>query len=88
MVNKGEKTYAIHVPKELQKRGKPQGPDGNENITKYTDYALFENTQMTPDLYMQDIENIFFFSPNLANPDEVTMAVNHPLWKRRCTRYI
>ena len=25
---------------------------------------------MTLDLYMQDIENIFFFSPNLANPDE------------------
>lgn len=25
---------------------------------------------MTLDLYMQDIENVFFFSPNLANPDE------------------
>lgn len=70
-INNGEKTYAIHVPKELQKRGKPQGPEGNENITlKYTDYALFNNTQMTLDLYMQDIENIFFYSPNLANPDE------------------
>ena len=67
----GEKTYAIHVPPKLQKQGKPQGPEGNENITlKYTDYALFENTQMTLDLYMQDIENVFFFSPNLANPDE------------------
>ena len=70
-LNDGEKTYAIHVPKELQKQGKPQGPDGNENITlKYTDYALFTNTQMTLDLYMQDIENVFFFSTNLANPDE------------------
>lgn len=70
-LNDGEKTYAIHVPKELQKQGKPQGPDGNENITlKYTDYALFSNTQMTLDLYMQDIENVFFFSTNLANPDE------------------
>ncbi|KPV99049.1 TonB-dependent receptor [Pseudoalteromonas sp. P1-8] len=70
-LNDGEKTYAIHVPKELQKQGKPQGPDGNENITlKYTDYALFANTQMTLDLYMQDIENVFFFSTNLANPDE------------------
>ena len=67
----GEKTYAIHVPSELQKQGKPQGPEGNENITlKYTDYALFENTQMTLDLYTQDIENVFFFSTNLANPDE------------------
>ncbi|MFU2512007.1 TonB-dependent receptor [Pseudoalteromonas sp. ASV78] len=70
-ISLGEKTYAIHVPPELQKQGKPQGPEGNENITlKYTDYALFENTQMTLDLYMQDIENVFFFSPNLANPDE------------------
>ncbi|WP_375185941.1 TonB-dependent receptor [Pseudoalteromonas sp.] len=70
-LNDGEKTYAIHVPKELQKQGKPQGPDGNENITlKYTDYALFTNTQMTLDLYMQDIENVFFFSTNLANPNE------------------
>ncbi|MDI4668655.1 TonB-dependent receptor [Pseudoalteromonas shioyasakiensis] len=70
-LNDGEKTYAIHVPKELQKQGKPQGPDGNENITlKYTDYALFTNTQMTLDLYMQNIENVFFFSTNLANPDE------------------
>ncbi|TGV17125.1 TonB-dependent receptor [Pseudoalteromonas sp. MEBiC 03607] len=70
-LNNGEKTYAIHVPKELQKQGKPQGPDGNENITlKYTDYALFSNTQMTLDLYMQDIENVFFFSTSLANPDE------------------
>lgn len=63
----GEKTYAIHVPPELQKQGKPQGPEGNENITlKYTDYALFENTQMTLDLYMQDIE--MYFSSHLTSP--------------------
>jgi iron complex outermembrane recepter protein len=69
--NIGEKTYAIHVPKELQKQGKPQGPEGNVNITlKYLDYALLENTQMTLDLYKQDIENVFFFSTALANPDE------------------
>lgn len=66
-----EKTYAIHVPLELQKQGKPQGPEGNENITlKYVDYALFENTQMTLDLYKQNIENVFFFSTALANLDE------------------
>ncbi|AYA66036.1 TonB-dependent receptor [Alteromonas sp. RKMC-009] len=70
-INQGEKTYAIHVPEALQKQGKPQGPDGNENITaKYTDSNLFTNTEMTLDVYSQDIENVFFFSPNLANPDE------------------
>ena len=70
-INQGEKTYAIHVPEALQKQGKPQGPDGNENITvKYTDSNIFTNTEMTFDVYSQDIENVFFFSPNLANPDE------------------
>lgn len=70
-INQGEKTYAIHVPEALQKQGKPQGPDGNENITvKYTDSNIFTNTEMTLDVYSQDIENVFFFSPNLANPDE------------------
>ena len=70
-INQGEKSYAIHVPEALQKQGKPQGPDGNENITvKYTDSNIFTNTAMTLDVYSQDIENVFFFSPNLANPDE------------------
>ena len=70
-INQGEKSYAIHVPEALQKQGKPQGPDGNENITvKYTDSNIFTNTEMTFDVYSQDIENVFFFSPNLANPDE------------------
>ena len=70
-INEGVKTYAIHVPEALQKRGKPQGPDGNENITlKYTDSNIFANSEMTLDVYSQDIENVFFFSPNLANPDE------------------
>ncbi|KXJ61876.1 MAG: ligand-gated channel protein [Alteromonas sp. Nap_26] len=70
-INEGVKTYAIHVPEALQKRGKPQGPDGNENITvKYTDSNIFANSEMTLDVYTQDIENVFFFSPNLANPDE------------------
>lgn len=70
-INLGEKSYAIHVPPAQQKQGKPQGPEGNENITlKYTDIEVFANTQMTLDAYMQDIENVFFFSPSLANPDE------------------
>ena len=68
-INKGEKTYAIHVPKEQQKRGKPQGPEGNTNFTlKYTDNEVFYNTQLTVDFYKQNIENVFFFSTSLANP--------------------
>jgi iron complex outermembrane receptor protein len=70
-INSGEKSYAIHMPAELQKQGKPQGPDGNENFTlKYTDHAIFKNTQLTLDAYAQDIENVFFYSPSLANLDE------------------
>ncbi len=69
-INTGTKTYAIHVPKALQKQGKPQGPDGNENISiKYIDNAIFGDTQLTVDLYAQKIENVFFYSPRLANPD-------------------
>lgn len=69
--NLGEKTYAIHVPQAQRPMGKPQGPDGNVNITlKYTDQALLDNTQMTVDVYTQDIENVFFYSANLANPSE------------------
>ncbi|MCF6437074.1 TonB-dependent receptor [Pseudoalteromonas sp. MMG022] len=70
-MNLGEKSYAIHMPPAQQKQGKPQGPKGNENVTlKYTDHAIFANTQLTLDAYKQDIENVFFFSPSLANPDE------------------
>ncbi|WP_462151699.1 TonB-dependent receptor [Pseudoalteromonas xiamenensis] len=69
-INTGTKTYAIHVPKALQKQGKPQGPDGNENVSiKYIDNAIFGDTQLTVDLYSQKIENVFFYSPRLANPD-------------------
>ncbi len=70
-LNTGQKSYAIHASEDLQKRGEPQGPDGNTNFTvKYTDYDVFANTQMTLDYYQQDINNVFFFSPVLANPDE------------------
>ncbi len=69
-MNLGEKTYAVHVPKELQKQGKPQGQDGNTNLMiKYNDYDVFTNTQLTLDYYQQNIENTFFYSPRLANPD-------------------
>lgn len=38
-------------------------------IVKYTDEALFENTQLVIDAYAQEVENIFFYSPTLANVD-------------------
>ena len=70
-INVGEKTYAIHVPLEQQKQGEPQGQDGNTNLmVKYTDYAVFPQTQMTLDFYQQDIKNTFFYSPSFANPSE------------------
>ncbi|MBS3797820.1 TonB-dependent receptor [Pseudoalteromonas sp. BDTF-M6] len=68
-INQGDKSYAIHVPAEQQKQGRPQGPSGNTNIMiKYSDSEVFTNTALTVDLYAQDIENVFFYSPNLANP--------------------
>ncbi|MDU0355936.1 TonB-dependent receptor [Paraglaciecola aquimarina] len=70
-INLGEKTYAIHVPLDQQKKGEPQGQDGNTNLmVKYVDADIFYNSQMTIDFYQQDIENTFFYSPTFANPDE------------------
>lgn len=69
-VNSGVKTYAITAPAGTTKLGVPQGPKNNNFMMKYTDEALFENTQMVIDAYAQKIKNIFFFSPVLANPDE------------------
>ncbi|WP_286830467.1 MULTISPECIES: TonB-dependent receptor [Kordiimonas] len=65
----GQKTYAVETDED--KPGVPQGPKGNTNImVKYSDAALLENTELTLDLYSQKIENVFFFSSRLANPDE------------------
>jgi iron complex outermembrane recepter protein len=65
----GQKTEAQHVPPELQKRGKPQGPEGNLNWTlQYQDLNVFNATQLTLDFYQQSLENVFFFSDSLANP--------------------
>lgn len=70
-VNSGIKTYAIKAPSGTPKLGEPQGPKGNHNLTlKYVDEALLDNTQMIIDAYGQKIENMFFFSPSLANPSE------------------
>ncbi|QYJ87605.1 TonB-dependent receptor [Shewanella mesophila] len=69
-VNSGVKTYAIKNSGG-NKPGVPQGPSGNHNLMlKYTDEALFDNTQLTLDAYYQEIENMFFYSAALANPSE------------------
>ncbi|MGL1956640.1 MAG: TonB-dependent receptor [Colwellia sp.] len=69
-VNTGVKTYAIEAPAGTSTLGEPQGPNNNNMMLKYTDETLFENTQLVIDAYAQEIENIFFFSPTLANLDE------------------
>lgn len=69
-VNSGVKTYAIEAPAGTSALGEPQGPNNNNLMLKYTDEALFENTQLVIDAYAQEVENIFFYSPTLANLDE------------------
>lgn len=69
-VNTGVKTYAIEAPAGTSALGEPQGPNNNNLMLKYTDEALFENTQLVIDAYTQKVENIFFYSPTLANLDE------------------
>jgi iron complex outermembrane receptor protein len=69
-INKGEKTYAIKDATKTPKLASPQGPRGNHNaILKYTDNEIFTNTELAVDLYQQSIENVFFYSSVLANPD-------------------
>lgn len=69
-VNSGVKTYAIEAPAGTSKLGVPQGPKNNNLMIKYTDEALFDNTQIVIDAYAQKIKNIFFFSSSLANLSE------------------
>lgn len=68
-VNSGTKTYAVKDA--TDKPGDPQGPRGNHNVmAKYTNEEIFTNTQLVADAYHQDIENVFFFSTRLANPEQ------------------
>jgi len=68
-INKGTKTYAVPVANGEKPKGDPQGPKDNYNVMfKYVDEEVFTNTQLVVDAYQQNIENIFFFSPKLANP--------------------
>ncbi|OIQ44816.1 MAG: ligand-gated channel protein, partial [Gammaproteobacteria bacterium MedPE] len=70
-INTGEKTYAVEAGKDDVLIGDPQGPKDNYNIMlKYVDDEVFTNTQLVVDGYQQNIENIFFYSPVLANPQQ------------------
>lgn len=69
-VNTDVKTFAIGAPTGTLPLGEPQGPNNHNIMLKYTDEALFENTQLVIDAYAQKVENVFFFSPVLANLDE------------------
>jgi iron complex outermembrane receptor protein len=69
-VNLGIKTYAVEVEGGATLIGEPQGPENQNVMLKYTDEEIFNSTQLTVDAYTQTIENTFFFSTNLANPDE------------------
>lgn len=69
--NTGKKTFAIKNNTGVARPGDPQGPKDNSNMMlKYVDKDIFLNTQLTVDAYKQEIENVFFFSTSLANPDE------------------
>ncbi|WP_417349618.1 TonB-dependent receptor [Ferrimonas sp.] len=70
-INAGEKTYAIKNTTGTPNPGEPQGPRGNHNVMlQYSDLEVFTNTEMTVDGYWQKIENVFFYSPVLSNPEE------------------
>lgn len=69
-VNSGTKTYAIPAPAGTSALGDPQGPNNQNYMLKYTDESIFKNTQLVVDAYAQEVENIFFYSPTLANLDQ------------------
>ena len=68
--NIGEKTQSIPVPAGKSVLGEPQGPSNHNMMLKYVDDEVFAQTGLMVDLYRQEVENIFFYSPTLANPDE------------------
>ena len=68
--NIGEKTQAIPVPAGKSVLGEPQGPTNHNMMLKYVDDEVFTQTGLMVDLYRQEVENIFFYSPTLANPAE------------------
>ncbi len=70
-IDLGEKTYAVPLAEGEVSQGMPQGPEGNYNVmAKYHDAELFSNTSLTIDAYQQKIDNVFFWSASLANPEQ------------------
>ncbi len=70
-IDLGEKTYAVPLKNGESSPGAPQGPKGNYNLmAKYQDDEVFSNTALVIDAFRQKIDNIFFWSPVLANPEQ------------------
>ena len=69
-INSGDKTYAIESLDGTSIIGEPQGPENHNVMLKYSDDEIFTQTQLVIDAYTQRIENVFFFSTNLANPEQ------------------
>jgi iron complex outermembrane recepter protein len=68
-INTGEKTQAIPLAEGQTVLGEPQGPSNHNMMLKYVDDEIFKQTQLMVDLYSQEVDNTFFYSPVLANPD-------------------
>lgn len=68
-INTGEKTQAIPLPEGQAVLGEPQGPSNHNMMLKYVDDEIFAQTGLMVDLYSQEVDNTFFYSPVLANPD-------------------
>jgi len=68
-INTGEKTQAIPLAEGQTVLGEPQGPSNHNMMLKYVDDEVFKQTQLMVDLYSQEVDNTFFYSPVLANPD-------------------
>lgn len=67
----GTKTQAVKNDTGNSRVGDPQGPKDNYNVMlKYEHDKLFSQTSFSADVYKQRIENVFFYSTRLANPDE------------------
>jgi iron complex outermembrane receptor protein len=69
-INTGDKTQARHLIEGEAVLGVPQGPTNHNMMLKYVDDEVFSQTGLMIDLYKQEVENIFFYSPTLANLDE------------------
>jgi len=69
-INIGDKTQARPLLEGESVLGVPQGPTNHNIMLKYVDDEIFSQTGLMVDLYSQEVENIFFYSPTLANLDE------------------